>query len=64
MDHNAPASAVEQFDLAVNARMHANTTDNTLRLQRSSEAVDRAAAALVASAKGIAKQSDLSGLRR
>jgi len=62
MDSNALVSAVDQFDIAVNARVDANTTDNTLRLQRSSEAVDRTAAAFVAGANAIAKQGQLQGL--
>lgn len=62
MDPNALLSAVDQFDNAVNARMQTNTTDNALRLQRSRETVDRAAAAFVASAKGIARQPDLQEL--
>jgi diguanylate cyclase (GGDEF)-like protein len=62
MDSNPLLFAVDQFDNAVNARIQANTTANALRLQRSGEAVDRAAVAFVASAKGIAKQPDLQEL--
>src|SRR5262245_27400365 len=39
-DPNALLSAVEQFDNAVSARMQANATDNSLRLQGSNDTVD------------------------
>lgn len=62
MDPGAMLSAVDRFDSAVNARMQTNTPDDVLRLRSSSEGVDETAAAFVASAKGIAKQTDLRGL--
>jgi diguanylate cyclase (GGDEF)-like protein len=62
MDPSALISAVDQFDNGVNVRKQANTTDNALRLQRSNDAVDRAAAAFAASGRGIAKQPDLQQL--
>jgi hypothetical protein len=57
MDPGALTSAIDQFANAVNASAEANTSDNTLRMQRSSEAVEGTAAALVASVR-VAKQQE------